>query len=365
MVLVQLLASGTCVAQSDVDDAAWDKTLERIAPAVVTIEIDQTRAFDTEWNQSSQATGFVVDAEQGLILTNRHVVTPGPVVATAVFQNREEVELRAVYRDPVHDFGIYRYDPTKLRYIKPPALPLYPKARRSARRSASSATTPASNSRSSPGRWHGSIVKRRITASRSTTTSTRSTSRPRRARRAGPSGSPVIDIRGPRRRAECRRQHGAQSSFYLPLARVKRALELIQSGNRSRAARPDTLPVHAVRRARAAGLRPETEAEARRARPSSRACWSCAKCSRGRNRNQLQPGDILTHVEGKLVSTFRPLDEMLDDSVGRTLKFEVERGGEVLTRAIRCRTCMRSRRPSTSSSPMPSCTRCRTRWRGT
>ena len=51
-------------------------------PAVVTIEIDQTRAFDTEWNQSSQATGFVVDAERGLILTNRHVVTPGPVVAT-------------------------------------------------------------------------------------------------------------------------------------------------------------------------------------------------------------------------------------------------------------------------------------------
>ena len=57
------------------------QTLERIAPSVVTIEIDQTRAFDTEWNQSSQATGFVVDAERGLILTNRHVVTPGPVVA--------------------------------------------------------------------------------------------------------------------------------------------------------------------------------------------------------------------------------------------------------------------------------------------
>jgi S1-C subfamily serine protease len=88
------------------DNPAWDRTLERIAPSVVSIEIDQTRAFDTDWNQSSQATGFVVDAERGLILTNRHVVTPGPVVATAVFQNREEVELHAVYRDPVHDFGI-------------------------------------------------------------------------------------------------------------------------------------------------------------------------------------------------------------------------------------------------------------------
>jgi len=36
-----------------------------------------------------------------------------------VFQNREEVELQAVYRDPVHDFGFYRYDPKKLRFVKP------------------------------------------------------------------------------------------------------------------------------------------------------------------------------------------------------------------------------------------------------
>ena len=31
-----------------------------------------------------------------------------------------------MYRDPVHDFGLYRYDPSKLRFIKPKALPLYP-----------------------------------------------------------------------------------------------------------------------------------------------------------------------------------------------------------------------------------------------
>ena len=99
------------------DSPAWEQTLEQVAPSVVSIEIDQTRAFDTEWNQSSQATGFVVDAERGLILTNRHVVTPGPVIATAVFQNREEVELHAVYRDPVHDFGFYRYDPARLSFL--------------------------------------------------------------------------------------------------------------------------------------------------------------------------------------------------------------------------------------------------------
>ena len=103
---------------------------------MVTIQVDQTRAFDTERNQSAQATGFVVDAERGLILTNRHVVTPGPVTAEATFLNREEVQLYPVYRDPVHDFGIYRYDPAKLRYISPVACRWRRRARRSAARSA-------------------------------------------------------------------------------------------------------------------------------------------------------------------------------------------------------------------------------------
>src|ERR1700734_152778 len=65
--------------------ANWAQTLERIASGVVTIQIDSTRAFDTEWNTTAQATGFVIDAKRGLILTNRHVVTPGPGTAQAIF----------------------------------------------------------------------------------------------------------------------------------------------------------------------------------------------------------------------------------------------------------------------------------------
>ena len=47
--------------------ANWAQTLERIASGVVTIQIDSTRAFDTEWNTTAQATGFVIDAKRGLI----------------------------------------------------------------------------------------------------------------------------------------------------------------------------------------------------------------------------------------------------------------------------------------------------------
>src|SRR5450631_1822509 len=113
-------------AGEEASAADWAATLEHIAGSVVAIQIDQVRAFDTERNTSAQATGFVIDARRGLILTNRHVVTPGPVTAQATFLNREEVQLYPVYRDPVHDFGIYRYDPAKLKFIQPAELPLYP-----------------------------------------------------------------------------------------------------------------------------------------------------------------------------------------------------------------------------------------------
>ncbi|MDH3588827.1 MAG: serine protease, partial [Gammaproteobacteria bacterium] len=116
-----------CATASEAQDSSdWSRTLATISSGVVSIRVDSTRAFDTGWNQSSQATGFVVDAERGLLLTNRHVVTAGPVRAEAIFINNEEVDLQPVYRDPVHDFGFYRYDPAALSFIEPVELRLEP-----------------------------------------------------------------------------------------------------------------------------------------------------------------------------------------------------------------------------------------------
>ena len=79
----------------------WNRTISAVLPAVVSIKVNRVRAFDTVGSGSVQATGFVVDKERGLILTNRHVAGPGPVVAEAIFVNNEEVPLQAVYYDPV------------------------------------------------------------------------------------------------------------------------------------------------------------------------------------------------------------------------------------------------------------------------
>ena len=90
LILLALSVAPAAFAENDnAASAAWRETLERIASGVVAIKVDATRAFDTEWNESAQATGFVVDAKRGLILTNRHVVTPGPVETDL---NREVID---------------------------------------------------------------------------------------------------------------------------------------------------------------------------------------------------------------------------------------------------------------------------------
>ena len=165
----------------------WAVTLERIASSVVSIDIDATRAFDTEWNATAQATGFVVDAERGLILTNRHVVTPGPGDRRGhVPQPRGSAALPGVSRSGARLRHLSLRPEASCASSSRRRCRCTRKARRSAARSASSATTPASSCRSSPARSRGSIARRPSTASASTTTSTPSTCRRPRAPRAAP-----------------------------------------------------------------------------------------------------------------------------------------------------------------------------------
>lgn len=80
------------------DARRWLGSLEKSIRAIVSIRLLSVRAFDGNGASFSVATGFVVDLARGIILTNRHVVTPGPVVADAIFLNKEEVDLVPIYR---------------------------------------------------------------------------------------------------------------------------------------------------------------------------------------------------------------------------------------------------------------------------
>ena len=61
-----------------------------------------------------------------MIITNRHVVGAGPFTGYVVFDNHEEADAYPVYRDPVHDFGILRFDPKAIKYMPLAALELRP-----------------------------------------------------------------------------------------------------------------------------------------------------------------------------------------------------------------------------------------------
>ncbi len=319
------------------EEQAWTETLERISSGVVSIRVDSTRAFDTEWNTSSQATGFVVDAERGLILTNRHVVTPGPVIAEAVFRNNEEVALTPVYRDPVHDFGFFRYNPADLKYIEPVELPLAPDAagigkeirvigNDAGEQLSILAGTIARLDRQAPeyGRGKYNDFNTFYLQAASGTS-------------GGSSGSPVVNIEGEVVALNAGANNSAASSFFLPLDRIERALEKLQQGEPVTRGTLQTMfrsePYDELRRL---GLTDESERLARERFPRQTGMLTVEQViPQSPASGVLAPGDILISVNGELVTQFVPLAAILDNHVGEEISLRLERGGRSIDATIR------------------------------
>jgi len=92
----------------------WTEQVAAYKPMVVNVETSSEVVFETEVKGTNFATGFVVDAEHGIIATNRHVTGSSPAYVKINFHDGSFTEARILYYDPTHDFGFYQIDPAEV-----------------------------------------------------------------------------------------------------------------------------------------------------------------------------------------------------------------------------------------------------------
>ncbi len=92
----------------------WAQQIESFKPMVVNVETSTEVPLETEAKGTGFATGFIVDAERGILATNRHVTGSGPSYVKINFFDGSFTEAKELYYDPTHDFGFYQVQPDEI-----------------------------------------------------------------------------------------------------------------------------------------------------------------------------------------------------------------------------------------------------------
>ena len=330
---VQILDYSSVIKQEHPSLDEWSKSLPRIIKSIVSIKCTLMRPFDMSFPGTYEGTGFVVDCTRGIILSNRHIVNQGPSTAIAVFGNYEEVTLTQDYIDPVHDFGFFRYDPSKIKCADVEEIELYPQGAKvglevkvcgnnaGEKLSILSATLsrldrPAPNFSSGYSDFNINYFQ---AASGAT---------------GGSSGSPVLDTNG---RAIALNVGGGVSSasgLFLPLEAVVRALKLIQAGmNVPRGTLQTVFVQSSYDELKRLGFPDAVEKQCRERNRSGTGLFSVSKilpegpCYK----SGIAVGDVLIECYQedfgrRFVDSFNSLWEIIDASVGKQITLTVYRG---------------------------------------
>ncbi|KAH7140862.1 trypsin-like cysteine/serine peptidase domain-containing protein [Dactylonectria macrodidyma] len=317
------------VALEGREPAAWQETIHKVARGVVSIKFCHPYSFDTGFSSNSEATGFVVDAERGYVLTNRHVVGPGPFWGYLIFHNQEEVDAYALYRDPIHDFGILRFDPNSVKYME--ILPL--ELRPDLAKVGAEIKVIGNDCGERLSILSGYISRLDRNAPKYSGYNDFNTCyyQANASAKGGSSGSPVTNIDGQAIAIQAGgRSDGASTDYFLPLHGPLRALQQIQRGEVP--ARGDIQcrfllkPYDECRRL---GLTPDLEAKVRELRPEGTSMLVVQTVlPEGPADEKLKVGDILIEINAELATDFLPLETMLDANIGQTLQLLVQRGGK-------------------------------------
>ncbi len=95
------------------------RVVKKTSPAVVSIAVSRrvvdpfSPLADAPRRESGIGTGFIISSE-GLIITNRHVVSDGNLRYIVVTKDDKKYPVQRVYRDPTLDIAIVKIDATNL-----------------------------------------------------------------------------------------------------------------------------------------------------------------------------------------------------------------------------------------------------------
>lgn len=310
----------------------WKDTLDQVIKSVVSLHYAHLRSFDVQPESNARATGFVVDRERGYILTNRHVVGPGPFWGYCTFSNHEECDVQVAYYDPIHDFAFLKYNPAAIKHADIVALELRPQAAQvgvevrvvgndSGEVLSIASAVISRLDRNAPeySGHYSDFNTNYIQASA--------------ASKGGSSGSPVVNVDGYAVALQAGgKTDSSTTNYFLPLQRVSRALHLLQQNKPITRGTVQTVwTLESFDICKRLGLPPEEESMLRKMVPGVHSMLVVDQVlPNGRAHGKLEKGDLLLAVNNEVVMTFNKLEEILDAHVGESLAVQVRRGDKKL-----------------------------------
>ncbi|KAM0350692.1 hypothetical protein ACHAPU_003184 [Fusarium lateritium] len=316
------------------ESQAWQRAIEKVIKCVVSINFSHPYSFDTASTTTGEATGFVVDAERGLVLTNRHVAGPGPFTGYIVFNNQEEVDVYSIYHDPVHDFGFLKFNPKAVKYMELTAMELRPDLAR-----VGTEIKVIGNDNGEKLSILSGLISR---LDRNAPIYDRYMDfntcyyQANASAAGGSSGSPVVNVDGHAIALEAGGSTDCSTDYSLPLDGPLRALKQIQNGEKVKRGEIQTVfRLEPLVECRRLGLDPEWESVLRKSFPEEcNAIVAVTVAPEGPSDGKLMEGDILIKINGELVTQFQRLNTMFDENIGQKVRVLVQRDGEDVEKDI-------------------------------
>lgn len=311
----------------------WKSVVDKATPAIVTINSAIPIAFEEEGRGVFEATGFVVDKTQGLILTNRHVILCGPIIAEATFTSKEVVPLTAWYRDPVHDFGFFKFDPSLLKQQSVQEIALYPQGARVGVDICVIGNDDGEKRIVLPGVL--AVLDRSPPYYDMNTfyyAAANNTS-------GGSSGSPVLNLEGC---AIALNSGSKAASLFLPLHGITRALHVIQHIGRGCMVEVPRGDLHVewkyITITEASQLSIKDDVISDMLASGHQGMLAATKVLKFVDQSRaplLKVGDVLIEAEGNMVSDYYTLENLLNNAVGHIVNLRIQRGSQLLDLAVR------------------------------